>query len=842
MLRLLHSRLLLFLILPFLLAWAPHDNDRPGRYGAGGDPWPSLNADLLAHLPLNEIGGGSGVDGNDCWGWTDPLDNKEYALVGLSNKTSFVDITDPTDPKYLGYLPTQTGNAIWRDMKVYNNYMFVVSDGNSNHGMQVFDLTRLRGVDPNNPQTFNNDAWYGSVSSSHNVVINEDTGFAYIVGSNQANGGLHAVDISNPTSPTFAGNFSADGYTHDAQVVTYHGPDADYAGREIAFCANEDTVTIVDVTNKSNMTMVSRNVYAQDQYTHQGWLSEDHRYFYMGDELDESSYGGPTRTHIFDCQDLDNPNYVGFYSGVESTIDHNLYVKGDYLYQANYTSGLRVLDISNPTQPVEIAFFDTYPAGNGVSFNGAWSCYPYFDSGTILVSDIQSGLFLVRLSPLQFVYPSGRPDLVNPGGGVEFTVEVVGLFSQPQSGTGVLHVDRGSGFESFPMNEVSSNVYEANFPASNCGSELNYYVSVMTTDGETFTDPVGAPNLFYTAISADGVEITFADDFETNQGWTVSGDASTGQWERAIPNGGGERGDPPTDGDGSGRCYVTENGAGDTDIDGGSTVLTSPIMDATSETGLNAILSYDRWYSNNFGASPEEDNFVVEISNDGGASWTNLEVVGPSGPEVGGGWYHKSFVISDFVTPTDQMRVRFTASDLGNASVVEAAVDGVEISIINCDGGPICADNGTLIEGFGQQNDFSATCGSDDVRWAAHGATFVFQITEPVTEFELSATAPNSTPGMISIDVEASKESNNGNLNLRASLFNFTTEQYVSLPGVMSLSTSDAVQSFNLPAGADPVDFVDPGTNEVLLLLQTIQTSGPANLRTQFDEVLFIIN
>lgn len=830
---LLHPRWLLFLILPFLLAWAPHE--------AGGQTWPSLNADLLAHLPLNEIGGGSGVEGNDCWGWTDPLDNKEYALFGLTNKTSFVDITDPTDPKYLGYLPTQTSNAIWRDMKVYNNHMFVVSDGNGNHGMQVFDLTRLRGADPNNPQTFSNDAWYGSVSSSHNVVINEDTGYAYIVGSNQASGGLHAVDISNPTNPTFAGNFSADGYTHDAQVVTYHGPDADYAGCEIAFCANEDTVTIVDVTNKSNMTMVSRNSYAQDQYTHQGWLSEDHRYFYMGDELDETTYGGPTRTHIFDCQNLDNPNYLGFYSGVESTIDHNLYVKGDYLYQANYTSGLRVLDISNPTQPVEVAFFDTYFAGNGVSFDGAWSCYPYFDSGTILISDIQNGLFLVRLSALEFVYPSGRPDLVDPVGGVEFTVEAVGGFSEPQSGTGVLHVDRGSGFESFPMNEVSSNVYEANFPASNCGSELNYYVSVMTTNGETVTDPVAAPNQFYTAISADAVEITFADDFETDQGWTETGNASTGQWERAIPNGGGERGDPPTDGDGSGRCYVTENGPGDTDVDDGSTVLTSPIMDALGAGGADASVSYYRWYSNNTGASPEQDIFVVEISNNGGASWTNLETVGPSGPEVSGGWFYKSFVISDFVPPTDQMRVRFTASDLGDASVVEAAVDGVQISFTVCEG-PICADNGTLIEGTGEQNDYNATCGSDGVRWAAHGSAFAFQITDPVTQFELNATSATASPGSISVDVEARKENNNANLNLRALAYNFATGQYEAMPGIMSLGTSDTVQTFDLPAGSDPADFVDPGTNEVRLLLQTIQTSGPANVRTQINEVLFNVN
>ncbi len=153
---------------------------------------------------------------------------------------------------------------------------------------------------------------------------------------------------------------------------------------------------------------------------------------------------------------------------------------------------------------------------------------------------------------------------------------------------------------------------------------------------------------------------------------------------------------------------------------------------------------------------------------------------------------------------------------------------------------PICAGDGTLIEGFGVTGDFNATCGSDDSYWAAHGSSLFFQIADPVVQFELTATAPAGFGGStISVDVEASKQSDLANLNLRALLFNFTTGSYVSLPGIMPLATTDAIQNFELPGGSDPADFIEPGTNEVRLLLQTIQTSGLPNVRTQLDEVLF---
>jgi len=358
------------------------------------DIFPCDQVDLLGFLTLASIGGGSG---NDIWGWTDPIDSHEYALIGRSTGTSFIDVTDPTAPIYVGNLPTHTSDSSWRDIKVYANHAFVVSDNNGSHGMQVFDLTQLRDV-VSPPVTFSETAHYAGFGSAHNIVINEATGFAYAVGSNTCSAGLHMIDISNPTSPVSAGCFSSDGYTHDAQCVIYNGPDAEHVGREICFNSNEDTVTIVDVTNHAAPVQLSRTGYPDSGYTHQGWLTEDHRYFVHDDELDELNHGHNTRTYTWDISDLDAPVVAGHWDAAGSSIDHNQYIKGQYTYQANYRRGLRILELLDPTIGAmqEAAYFDTYPSGDGNSFSGAWSVYPFFASGTLIVSDISRGLFILR--------------------------------------------------------------------------------------------------------------------------------------------------------------------------------------------------------------------------------------------------------------------------------------------------------------------------------------------------------------------------------------------------------------------------------------------------------------
>ena len=370
------------------------------------------NVDLLSFMPIHELGGERGVRLNDIWGWTDPETDVEYALVGRVDGTAFVDIRDPNNPIYVGSLPLTEGanpNS-WRDVKVYKNHAFIVADGAGQHGMQVFDLSQLRDVSHDAmPVTFSESAHYDKIASAHNIVINENTGFAYTVGNSSGGetcgGGLHIINIQEPLQPTFAGCFAdaetgraSTGYTHDAQCVTYNGPDAEHQGKEICFGANETALSIADVSDKENTIALSRASYPNVGYSHQGWLTEDHKYFYMNDELDELSGSvSQTRTLIWDVQDLDDPQLVKEFLLDTESSDHNLYIKGNLMYQSNYNAGLRILDITDIENPVEVGFFDTNPFGDdGPGFDGSWSNYPYFKSGVIAVSSIGQGMFLVR--------------------------------------------------------------------------------------------------------------------------------------------------------------------------------------------------------------------------------------------------------------------------------------------------------------------------------------------------------------------------------------------------------------------------------------------------------------
>ncbi|MCF6300282.1 MAG: choice-of-anchor B family protein [Proteobacteria bacterium] len=370
-----------------------------------------LNIDLLAHLNPSQIGA-SQV--SDSWGWKDEATGRYFALVGHSNGTSFIEVTDPNNPIYLGVLPsTNFSTSVFRDVKTYQNHAFIVAGNIENHGMQVFDLSRLLTVN-SVPVTFTVDKLYtgNNFEEAHNIVINEQSGFAYLVAGNTCSAGMHMVDIQDPLNPVFAGCFLDSSITHDAQCVIYTGPDTEHQDKEICFTSNENKILVIDVSNKNAPVVLSSNTYQGQAYTHQGWLTEDQKYFVFGDELDELARGGgvpdTTRTYVMDMTDLDNPVFKGFHDAGEAGIDHNQYIVDGYLYQANYNRGLRILKLEDLSQAqmLEVAYFDTYPAAlnlknttpdlNPADFDGAWNVYPFFDNGTILVSDISRGLFIVK--------------------------------------------------------------------------------------------------------------------------------------------------------------------------------------------------------------------------------------------------------------------------------------------------------------------------------------------------------------------------------------------------------------------------------------------------------------
>jgi V8-like Glu-specific endopeptidase len=274
---------------------------------------------------------------------------------------------------------------------------------------------------------------------------------------------------------------------------------------------------------------------------------------------------------------------------------------------------------------------------------------------------------------LRFSYPGGRPDPVNPDGGSAFEVivEANGGF-MPQPGTGLLHYDVGAGFQSISMQQNAPNEYTARFPMLPCGVQVRYYVSAEATTGERFTDPRTAPADVFSALVASGIVTLFEDNFETDTGWTVvNQNLTTGAWVRAVPIAPTRAQEPPGDFDGSGRCFVTGNTASE-DVDGGPTILTSPVLDLSGQ--VDARIGYARWRASN-----STDPFTVEVSNNNGGNWTLVETVTTDSL-----WELTSFTLSDFVAPSAQVRVRFSISDFPNDSVTEGGLDAFSVRTIVC--------------------------------------------------------------------------------------------------------------------------------------------------------------
>lgn len=357
---------------------------------AGG--FPCGNVNLLARVGLDELQASSA---SDLWGWTDPVTGIEYALVGLFDRTAFVDLSDPRSPQVLGFMLAPTEGSPWRDIKVIGDFAYVVADGVIVHGMQIIDLTRLRGIGAP-PEFLLPDLVYSGFESAHNIAANPDTRMIYAAATNTCAGGLHVVDVSAPMTPAFAGCFDQEA-VHDAQCVRYAGPDPDHQGSDICFGSDEEFFSVIDVTDPLAPVVLDRSVLGDHVFVHQGWLAQDQRFFLLGDELDEITRGHNTRTYVYDVTDLDAMALSGFITHATASIDHNLYVVDDHVFEANYTSGLRVLRLGNLAQAelAEVAFFDTVASSDAPIFAGAWTAFPFFGSGIVIVSDASTGLYVL---------------------------------------------------------------------------------------------------------------------------------------------------------------------------------------------------------------------------------------------------------------------------------------------------------------------------------------------------------------------------------------------------------------------------------------------------------------
>lgn len=374
--------------------------------------FPCHKVDLASFLPLPDI---EATFLNDVWGWEDPETGMQVAIAGSFEGTVFVDVTDGSNPVYLGTLPSaQPGvyGNIWGDIRVHENVAYIVSearqgsgDDATGFGLQLFDLTQLRGAD--GPQELEVTRHITDFTNAHNVSLNTDTGRLYVVGATQnvsvcdnGGGGPIVYDVdTDPLDPKLLGCIAEDGYSHDIQCVTYTGPDTDHQGSEICLASNEDTLTIWDATEPGDAEMLGRLEYDGSAYTHQGWLSEDQSYFFLGDELDEYFDEVDERTtYIWDVRDLDDAQLIGVHSDGNESIDHNMFVHDGLLYQSNYSSGLWIYDGWKAEQGrlTDRGFFDVFPEDDRQDFFGTWGNYPYFGDGKVVVTSSDEGLFVLQ--------------------------------------------------------------------------------------------------------------------------------------------------------------------------------------------------------------------------------------------------------------------------------------------------------------------------------------------------------------------------------------------------------------------------------------------------------------
>lgn len=467
--------LLAFLSTHLMSAQTPCQNGYAGEY-------PCLNMDLLSHMTNAEIGGCDNT--NDIWGWVSPITKKEYALVGCSNGTAFVDITNPTQPVYLGLLPCHDTPSLWRDLETLGNYVYVVSES-SNHGLQVMNLLQLDNV-VNPPVNFSEDAHYPGFGHCHTLNIDPTSQLLCAMGTNTFNGGPHLLDISNPLNPVFVGGYGEAGYTHDGFITTYSGPDQNHQGEVIiALCNGYNGFYVVNATDPNDVVVLDNFLYPETGYTHQGWFTKDKRYFLINDELDEMNIGNNTRTHFFDLNDLDNITYMGFHETNNTSIDHNLYADDQFIYESNYRSGVRVFDAvrANNTTLNEVAFFDLVSANDNPQFSGTWSNYPYLPSGVNLATSMYDGFFITKPTFLQW---SQSEYSICQGGGFSAYLEVNTNLLFPLS----LSWELPSGFAANGINEITQMgdyYFYFDGPVGSAPGEYSLTLNMTAQNGQVYS-------------------------------------------------------------------------------------------------------------------------------------------------------------------------------------------------------------------------------------------------------------------------------------------------------------------------------------------------------------------
>ena len=657
-------------------------------------------------------------------GYVDTAGN-EYALVGTEFGLDLVDVTIPSNPQIKFSIPGIQSN--WREVKTYKKFAYVTTEGGG--GLTIVDMTQLPDTVIYKQYT-GNGAIGGQLSTIHALHCDTTTGYLYLYGSNIGGGNTLFLDLSDPWNPDYAGEYIFPGneYVHDGYVDN----DTMYEGHIYG-----GFFTIVDVTNKSNPVLLASHS-TPTSFTHNTWLSVDHKTLFTTDENSGSFLGA------FDISDPGNIRELSRYQTAPGSgaIVHNTHILNDYAVTSWYKEGVVIVDVARPDNPIEVGHYDTYSQGSGSGFSGCWGVYPFLPSGTIVASDINNGLFVLTPAYIRGCYLEGVVNDSVTGlpvtnatvqilsSSIYKVTDVLGQFrtGTATAGTYDIEVTR-AGYVTKVITGVSltngvvtpltilleplqsysfsgdvndsitqqliagANVYlEGQSLSYSAVSDANGHYSFPGVISDTYTLIVGkwgyrtsCSVVSVTGAFTQSVTLTpgYEDDFTFDNNWLVSG-SSANAWQRADPvgtyNGSNVEINPEDDitGDCGSFCFVTDNGGApynSHDVDDGNTILTSPVFDATIYS--NPELSYYYRYLCIDGVGTPNDSMKFSLSN--GSSTVQLAAIPPGAPS-NGTWVYQNFIISSFLTPTSTMQLFIEVSDNNPGNIVEGALDEFLVS------------------------------------------------------------------------------------------------------------------------------------------------------------------
>ena len=627
----------------------------------------ALNVQLLSFLSYDE-------DTADITGFAQ--DGREFAVMGLTNGATFVDVTDPYNPFEVGYI--SGSNSIWRDLKYWDQHVYIGTEADD--GIKVVDVSN-----PDNPILVNT---IMDVDNSHNIHLDAD-GFLYIIGADTYD--IWIYNLSIPAQPELVGTWSGE-YLHDIEV---------YNNKLYGAAIYSGYFYIIDVSDKSNpQTLITFDTGGGYVSTHDCAITADEQYLITADE----TMGGHIK--IFDISDYSNINHISSYSTPENEThtSHNVYIQEStgLMIISYYADGTRFVDISDPYNPLEVGYYDTTEL-EGL-YSGNWGTYVNLPSGNIVSSDIEQGLFVLRFGGLSIEH---TPILdTNSDGPVTVFATVTSMASIIEDVT--LHVNIGTEWSAMNMTLSIDDVFNAEIDNGNNAAVVRYYITANDDEGNNARYPIDGNFMFILGE----LDIIADFDFESGlQEWTTeipSDNATAGIWEWGNPNGTTDQYgsvQPEDDHTVNGtQCFVTGNNSsslGSDDVDNGKTTLLSPIINLANMD--DALISYWKWYTNDGGDNPGNDHWYVDVSNDAGSTWNVLENTPSSWRE----WQHKRILLSEITSLSNAMQFRFIAEDIqydgdngSGGSIVEAAIDDVLIQSIYYSG---CINDGD-VNGDGGMN------------------------------------------------------------------------------------------------------------------------------------------